>query len=141
MQSNWLRNRRHKTGLKPAATKRLVEVIDSALRRIRREVVQQVPDVMKERRGDKRGWCTFRRRKLRTLQRMLFLGHIFTTIFGAAMRGKEVDNGGCRWMEAHKIDSITERCVCVLNGFRMLYQSSEINVNGDIQATYLPKST
>ena len=57
------------------------------------------------------------------------------------MRGKEVDNGGCGWMVAHKIDSITERCVCVLNGFRMLYQSSEINTNGDNQEAYLSKST
>jgi hypothetical protein len=117
-----------------------MEVIDAALRRIRREVVQQVPDVMKEGRGDQRCRCTIRRRKLRTLQRMLFLRHSLAPILRAAVHGEKVDNGCRCWMVAHELDSITETCVCVLNGFCMLYQSSEINTNGDIYATFSPKT-
>lgn len=56
------------------------------------------------------------------------------------MDGEKVDDGDCGWMVAHEIDSITEQCICVLNGFRMLYQSFEINTNGDIYATLSPKT-
>jgi hypothetical protein len=94
-----------------------MEVIDAALWRIPREVVQQVPDVMKERRGDQCRWCAIRRRKLRTLQRMLFLRHSLAPILRAAVHGEKVDNGGCGWMVAHR------RILAVLNYRRLNHKS------------------
>jgi hypothetical protein len=78
-----------------------MQVIDAALRRIRWQVMQQMPDVVEQCSRDEGGWSIRSDCKLRTLQRVPLLRHGLAAIFRVSMRGEKVDDGCCCRMVAH----------------------------------------